>query len=205
MSKKNKRALVRIITACVLLIAITVIFEFVSLEWYIKLLAYSLPYLIVGYDVLKKAFRNIIGGMVTDENFLMSVATIGAFVIGEYPEAVAVMLFYQVGEFFQRIAVGKSRKSISSLMELRPDCVTVVRDGKEEVVMVEEVAVGEEIIVATGERIGLDGVITRGRSALNMTALTGESLPLEVKEGDTVVFISNDLAIRDISDVLKEE
>ncbi|MBO5214580.1 MAG: cadmium-translocating P-type ATPase [Clostridia bacterium] len=187
MSRKNKRALFRIITSLVALAIAVVVFNFVNATWYIKLPVFLLVYFIIGYDVLIKACKNIVGGMVTDESFLMCIATIGAFFVGEYPEAVAVMLFYQVGELFQRIAVGKSRASISALMDLRPDCVTVVRDGVEEVVDVEEVSVGEQIIVAPGERIGLDGTITQGRSALNMTALTGETVPIDVKEGDEVL------------------
>ncbi|MBR7141549.1 MAG: cadmium-translocating P-type ATPase [Clostridia bacterium] len=187
MSRKNKRALFRIITSLVALAIAVVVFNFVNATWYIKLPVFLLIYFLIGYDVLIKACKNIVGGMVTDESFLMCIATIGAFFVGEYPEAVAVMLFYQVGELFQRIAVGKSRASISALMDLRPDCVTVVRDGVEEVVDVEEVSVGEQIIVAPGERIGLDGTITQGRSALNMTALTGETVPIDVKEGDEVL------------------
>ena len=187
MTRKNKRALVRISVALFALICSIIVFNFVSAKWYVKLTAFVLIYLIIGYDVLTKAIKNIISGMVTDENFLMTIATVGAFFVGEYAEAVAVMLFYQVGELFQRIAVGKSRASISKLMDLRPDSVNVLRNGIEERVDVEEVDVGEQIIVAPGERIGLDGTITQGRSALNMTALTGETLPLDVREGDNVM------------------
>lgn len=187
MTRKNKRALVRISVALFALICSIIVFNFVSAKWYVKLTAFVLIYLIIGYDVLTKAIKNIISGMVTDENFLMTIATVGAFFVGEYAEAVAVMLFYQVGELFQRIAVGKSRASISKLMDLRPDSVTVLRNGIEERVDVEEVDVGEQIIVAPGERIGLDGTITQGRSALNMTALTGETLPVDVREGDNVM------------------
>lgn len=154
---------------------------------YILLPILVAAYLILGYDVLLKAFKNILKGRVFDENFLMTVSTIGAFVIGEYPEAVAVMLFYQIGEFFQSLAVKRSRKSISSLMDIRPDSANVKRKGKLLTVSPEDIAVGETIVIKPGEKIPLDGVVTEGEAMVNTTALTGESVPRKVKSGDVVL------------------
>ena len=148
---------------------------------------FVISYLIVGFEILKKAIRNILRGKVFDENFLMSVATIGAFAIGEYPEAVAVMLFYQIGELFQSYAVDKSRKSIASLMDIRPDYANVYREGNIETVNPEEVKIGETIVIKPGEKIPLDGKIIEGKTTLDTKALTGESLPREVSEGDEVL------------------
>ena len=145
------------------------------------------PYLTVGYDVLKKAFLNVIHGQIFDENFLMCIATIGAFAIKEYPEAAFVMLFYQVGELFQSIAVGRSRKSIAGLMNIRPDHANVLRNGEELVVSPDEVEPGEEIIIRSGERVPLDGVVLEGSTSLNMAALTGESAPRDVNVGENVI------------------
>ena len=148
---------------------------------------FIVSYLIVGFEILRKAVRNIFKGKVFDENFLMAVATLGAFAIGEFPEAVAVMLFYQVGELFQDYAVDKSRKSIASLMDIRPDYANVVRDGKEEKVSPEEVKIGETILVKPGEKIPLDGLVIEGKTTLDTKALTGESVPREVAEGEQVL------------------
>ena len=144
-------------------------------------------YIIVGFEILRKAVRNIFRGKVFDENFLMAIATLGAFAIGEFPEAVAVMLFYQVGELFQDYAVDKSRKSIASLMDIRPDCANVLRDGKEEKVDPSEVKIGDTIVIKPGEKVPLDGVVTDGKTTLDTKALTGESVPRSAGEGDTVL------------------
>ena len=148
---------------------------------------FLIPYLIIGWDILWKAARNIRNGQVFDENFLMCVATIGALIIGEYPEAVAVMLFYQVGELFQNVAVSRSRQSISALMDIRPDYANIQRDGQLVQVDPEEVAVGDVIVIKAGERVPLDGVVLEGASALDTAALTGESLPRDVAAGDEVI------------------
>ncbi len=154
---------------------------------YVLLPIFIAAYLILGYDVLLKAFKNILKGRIFDENFLMTVSTVGAFVIGEYPEAVAVMLFYQIGEFFQSLAVKRSRKSITGLMDIRPDSANVKRSGKLLTVSPEDVEVGETIVIKPGEKIPLDGVVTDGESMVNTTALTGESVPRKVKSGDAVL------------------
>ena len=148
---------------------------------------FIVSYLIVGFEILRKAVRNIFKGKIFDENFLMSIATLGAFAIGEFPEAVAVMLFYQVGELFQDYAVDKSRKSIASLMDIRPDYANVVRDGKEEKVDPSEVKIGNSIIIKPGEKVPLDGVVIDGKTTLDTKALTGESVPREVQEGEQVL------------------
>lgn len=183
MSRKHKKRLARIIIAAVTL-AVT---AFLPINEKIKAVLFLLPYLIVGWDVLWSAVRNIAHGQVFDENFLMSLATVGAFATGEYIEAAAVMLFYQVGELFQSIAVGKSRKSIAALMDIRPDSATVLRDGAELTVSPEEVKKGETVIVRAGEKIPLDGIVLEGESSVNTAALTGESLPRDVSAGDRVV------------------
>ena len=148
-----------------------------------ELAVFIIPYAIIGYDVLWGALRNIFHGQVFDEKFLMAIATIGAFAISDYKEACAVMLFYQVGEFFQSVAVGKSRKNIAALMDICPDFATVLRESGEEVVSPDEVAVGEIIIVRPGEKIPLDGVIVKGSTSVNTSALTGESIPQEKTAG----------------------
>lgn len=183
MKQKEKRIVIRILVAAVL-VAIAMI---VSLEGIWRLLAFLLPYAVVGWDVLWRAVRNILRGQVFDENFLMALATVGAFCIGEYPEGVLVMLLYQVGELFQDLAVGRSRKSIASLMDIRPDWANIEKDGKLIQVSPEEVKVGEIITVKAGERIPLDGVVTEGTSLLDTAALTGESLPRSVAPGDEVI------------------
>ncbi len=184
MTKKQKKILTRIIIAAVLLVA----FHFIPWGdyWYLELIAYAVPYLVIGYDILIGAFKNILRGQVFDEKFLMVIATICAFVIGEYPEASAVMLFYQVGELFQAIAVGRSRKSISDLMDICPDFAVVIRDGAEEEVDPSEVELGEIVIVKPGEKIPIDGVIVEGTTSINSAALTGESLPYDKTVGEDV-------------------
>ena len=184
MTRKQKKHLARIIVAAVLL---ALVWFVLPLEGIWQLLAYCVPYFIVGWDVLWGAIRKILHGDLMDEEFLMSVATIGAFVLRDYKEAVAVMLFYQIGEWFQGVAVGKTRRNITQLMDLRPDYANVVRNGQEEKVDPDEVEVGETIIVRPGEKIPLDGVILEGSTAVNTAALTGESLPQDKAEGDPVV------------------
>ena len=184
MTKKQKKHLTRIITAAVLL---AVVWLLLPLEGVWQLLAYCVPYFIVGWDVLWGALRKILHGELLDEEFLMSIATIGAFALGEYREAVAVMLFYQIGEWFQGVAVGKTRRNITQLMDLRPDYANVLREDIEEKVDPEEVEVGETILIRPGEKIPLDGIILDGTTAVNTAALTGESLPQDKAEGDPVV------------------
>lgn len=188
MTKKQKKMLVRILVTVVLMAGL----EFVPAEGYGKFLLYLIPYGIIGYDILRKAFRGILNRQVFDENFLMAVATIGAMAIGlldtgDYAEAISVMLLYQIGELFQSYAVGKSRKNISALMDIRPDYANIEEDKKLKKVDPDDVAVGTVIVVHPGERVPIDGVITEGNSSLNTSALTGESLPKEVKTGDEVI------------------
>lgn len=183
MKRKHKKLLARIIGALVLFIGVTVAVELLDINGWLALILFLPPYLLAGGDVLLKAGRNIIHGNVFDENFLMCIATIGAFAINEYAEAVFVMIFYQIGELFQSIAVGKSRKSISSLMDIKADEARVLRDGKEIVVAPEEVKIGETIIVRAGEKIALDGIVIEGSSEINSMALTGESEPREIETG----------------------
>lgn len=187
MTRKQKKVVIRIIAAAVLCAAAYFISYELELSGIWKLAVFCVPYLVIGYDVLWGAVRNILHGQVFDEKFLMTVATAGAFAVGEYPEAAGVMLFYQLGELFQSIAVGKSRKSIASLMDIRPDSAVVIREGAEITVSPEEVALGETVIVRPGEKIPLDGEITEGQTSVNTAALTGESLPAEVGVGDKVV------------------
>ena len=183
MSKGQKIDLVRILLAAVLWIVVWLL----PLDGYLKLIAFLVPYLVIGYDVLWSAIRNILHGQVFDENFLMAVASIGAFCVAQYPEAVAVLLFYQVGELCLGLAVGKSRKSIAALMDIRPDFARVLRDGKEETVDPQTVEVGETIIIKPGERVPLDAVVTKGETAVDTSALTGESLPCDKHVGDNVI------------------
>lgn len=183
MTKKQKHSLYRIIAAAVLFI----IFTLLKPEGFTRFILFMMPYLTVGLPVLKKAAVNILHGQVFDENFLMCLATIGAICIGEYPEAVFVMLFYQVGNLFESIAVGKSRNSISALMDICPEYVNVERDGKVEQIDPDEASVGDIIIIKPGEKVPLDGIITEGSSSLNTTALTGESMPMDVSAGDSVI------------------
>ena len=179
--------LTRIIIAAVLMIAFKVISTFVDIPTVVLFIMYMVPYLVIGYDILRKAIKGILNRQVFDENFLMAVATVGAIALGDYKEGVAVMLFYQIGELFQSIAVGKSRRNISALMDIRPDYANVEVDGKLEKVDPDEVAVGTEITVNPGEKIPIDGVVTSGDTSLNTSALTGESLPRNVKTGDEVI------------------
>ena len=183
MNKKQKKVLIRILLAAVLMI----VFSQLPVEGYIRFLLFMIPYLVIGYDILKKAFKGILNRQVFDENFLMAVATVGAIVLGNYTEGVAVMLFYQIGELFQSYAVGKSRRNISELMDIRPDYANIERDGKLEKVDPDEVEIGSVIVVQPGEKIPIDGVVTEGKTTLNTSALTGESLPREVAPGDEVI------------------
>ena len=183
MNKKQKKVLIRIIAAVVLLIALA----FVLAEGWLQFALYMIPYLVIGYDILKKAVKGILNRQVFDENFLMAVATIGAIALGDYKEGVAVMLFYQIGELFQSYAVGKSRRNISELMDIRPDYANVEQDGELVQVDPDEVEIGTVILVKPGEKIPIDGIVVEGASSLNTSALTGESLPREAKEGDEVI------------------
>lgn len=184
MTKKQKKVLYRIVAAAVLMIAL----HFVPAEGTIQLLLYLIPYLIIGYDILRKAILGIAHGEVFDENFLMSVATVGAIGLGDYAEGVAVMLFYQIGELFQAVAVGKSRRNISALMDIRPDYANIEdEDGNLQKADPEDVAVGTVIVVRPGEKVPIDGVVVEGSSTLNTSALTGESLPREVNVEDAVI------------------
>lgn len=183
MNKKQKKVLIRIIAAAVLLI----LFSQLPIEGYLAFGLFMIPYLIIGYDILKKAVKGILNRQVFDENFLMAVATVGAIILGDYKEGVAVMLFYQIGELFQSYAVGKSRKNISELMDIRPDYANVEKDGKLIKVDPDEVETGSVIVVMPGEKIPIDGTIIEGNTTLNTSALTGESLPREAKEGDEVI------------------
>ena len=183
MKRKQKRLLKRIALSVLLYIVIAVLTSLVSFPAWAEILLFILPYLVAGYDVLLKAFTNIKGGHLFDENFLMCIATVGAFCIDEYLEAVFVMIFYQIGELFQSIAVGRSRRSISALMDIRPDEARVIRDGDEVVVSPEEVEIGETVVVRAGEKIPLDGIVTEGAGELNCMALTGESAPRYIEQG----------------------
>lgn len=187
MTKKQKKVLYRIIASVVLLVAIIVLTKFVTLNKWVELLLYLVPYLVIGYDILKKAVKGIFKGQVFDENFLMAVATVGAVALGDYKEGVAVMLFYQIGELFQSVAVGKSRKNITSLMDIRPDYANIEVDGKLEKVDPDDVEIGTEIVVNPGEKVPIDGVVSLGDSSLNTSALTGESVPRSVKVGDEII------------------
>ena len=183
MNKKQKKMLVRIIISLVLV----VVFSQLPVEGYLRFGLFMIPYLIIGYDILKKAFKGIRNKQVFDENFLMAVATIGAILLGDYTEGTAVMLFYQIGELFQSYAVGRSRRNISELMDIRPDYANVENNGELEQVDPDEVAIGTIIVVQPGEKVPIDGVITEGTSTLNTSALTGESLPRSAKVGDEVI------------------
>lgn len=197
--KETEKVLRRIIISAVLLVAMAVTFtvldktgmvdlENPSVMWRcIEIVAYLIPYLVIGYDILKKAFLGIIHGEVFDENFLMAIATVGAMVLGEYKEASAVMLFYQIGELFQSYAVGKSRKNITALMDIRPDYANIEKDGKLEQVDPDDVQIGTVIVVQPGEKVPIDGKVVEGSSSLNTSALTGESVPREVHVGDEII------------------
>ena len=188
MTKKQKKTLKRIIVAAVLSALVAVVLHFAPLPWFVQLVLWLVPYCIIGHDVLRKAFMGIKGGEVFDENFLMAVATVGAMACGEYGEGVAVMLFYQIGELFQSYAVGKSRSSISALMDIRPDSANLEgADGSIRTVDPDDVAIGSVIVVKPGEKIPLDGTVLSGESTLNTAALTGESRPRSVRPGDEVI------------------
>ena len=183
MNKKQKKVFIRIIVAAVLMVVLSLL----PIDGWLKFVLFMIPYLVIGHDILLKAWKGILNRQVFDENFLMAVATIGAILLGDYKEGVAVMLFYQIGELFQSIAVGKSRRNISALMDIRPDYANVEVDGKLEKVDPDEVAVGTEITVNPGEKIPIDGIVTSGDTSLNTSALTGESLPRNIKTGDEVI------------------
>lgn len=183
MTKKQKKMLVRIFISAVLFLAVVLM----PLDGVERIAAFIVPYLVIGWDVLWKAIRNIAHGQVFDENFLMALATVGAFGTGEFPEAVAVMLFYQVGEWFQGYAVGRSRQSIAKLMDIRPDYANIDQNGKLVEVDPEEVSIGQTIVIKAGERIPLDGIVLEGKSTVDTAALTGESLPRDVDPGDDVI------------------
>lgn len=187
MSKKQKKVLIRIIISTVLLVALMITSKLVELNKWVEFVLFLVPYLIIGYDILKKAIKGIAKGQVFDENFLMAVATIGAVALGDFAEGAAVMLFYQIGELFQSVAVGKSRRNITSLMDIRPDYANVEVDGKLEKVDPDDVEIGTEIIVNPGEKVPIDGVVVSGESTLNTSALTGESVPRSVKIGDEII------------------
>lgn len=189
MNKKQKKMLTRIVIAAAMLIAL----HFLPVTGLVRLALYLAAYLVIGYDILRKAWKGILNGRVFDENFLMAIATVGAFALaiyeksGDYTEAISVMLFYQIGELFQSYAVGRSRKNISELMDIRPDYANIERDGKLEKVDPDEVKIGSTIIVQPGEKVPIDGVVLTGASSLNTSALTGESLPRDVKAGDEII------------------
>ena len=187
MTKKQKKVLIRIIIASVLIILLKLVFHFVNVNKYVELIAFLVPYFIIGYDILKKAVYGIFNRQVFDENFLMAIATVGAIALGEYVEGTAVMLFYQIGELFQSYAVGKSRKNITALMDIRPDYANIEVDGKLEQVDPDDVEVGSVIVVKPGEKIPIDGIVVEGSSTLNTSALTGESVPRSAKEGEEVI------------------
>ena len=183
MTKKQKKVLIRIIIAAVLVIAL----QFVPVEGYVRFGLYMIPYLVIGYDILKKAGKGILNRQIFDENFLMAVATIGAIALGDYKEGTAVMLFYQIGELFQSYAVGKSRRNISELMDIRPDYANVEKNGQLEQVDPDEIEIGTVIVVQPGEKVPIDGVVVEGTSSLNTSALTGESVPREVSVDDEII------------------
>lgn len=187
MTKKQKKVLIRIIIASVLIILLKLVFHFVNVNKYVELIAFLVPYFVIGYDILKKAVYGIFNRQVFDENFLMAIATVGAIALGEYVEGTAVMLFYQIGELFQSYAVGKSRKNITALMDIRPDYANIEVNGKLEQVDPDDVEVGSVIVVKPGEKIPIDGIVVEGSSTLNTSALTGESVPRSAKEGEEVI------------------
>ena len=186
MNKKQKKVLIRIIVAAVLMIALSVI-PVVPSKGVIRFVLFMIPYLVIGYNILRKAFKGILNRQVFDENFLMAVATVGAILLGDYVEGTAVMLFYQIGELFQSYAVGKSRRNISELMDIRPDYANIEVDGEITQVDPDEVEIGTVIVVQPGEKVPIDGVVEQGKASLNTSALTGESKPREVQEGDEVI------------------
>ena len=207
MNKKQKKMLVRILIAAAMLAAL----YFIAASGWMRFALYLIPYLIIGYDILFKAVKGVKNRQIFDENFLMSIATVGAIILavyeqsGDYTEAVAVMLFYQTGELFQSCAVGKSRRSISDLMDIRPDYANIERGGRLERVDPDEVETGSIIVVRPGEKVPIDGVVVEGASTLNTSALTGESLPRDIKTGDEItsgcINMTGVLKIRDHEEV----
>lgn len=187
MNKKQKKVLIRIIISAILVIILSVLFKFVELNIWIQAVLYLIPYAVIGYDILKKAVKGIIKGQIFDENFLMAVATVGAIGLGDFREGVAVMLFYQTGELFQSVAVGKSRKNITELMDIRPDYANVEIDGRLEQVDPDDVETGTEITVNPGEKVPIDGIVVSGETTLDTSALTGESVPRNAGKGDEVI------------------
>lgn len=187
MNKKQKKVLYRILLSLVFMIGIMILTSYVSLNLYIEVIFYLIPYFIIGYDILRKAIKGILKRQVFDENFLMAVATVGAMCLGEFREGVAVMLFYQIGELFQSVAVGKSRRNIAALMDIRPDYTNMMIDGKLQKVDPDDVEIGSEIIVNPGEKVPIDGIIVEGNTTFNTSALTGESVPRDAHCGDEVI------------------
>lgn len=189
LTKKQKKTLIRIIASGVLLIAAYILTRIIfhDMNRWVGLGIFLVPYAIIGWDILWRAAKNIAHGQIFDENFLMCIATVGAFALGEYPEGVFVMLFYQVGELFQSYAVGKSRRSISEMMDIRPDYANIYRDNQIVQVDPEEVKIGDTVVIKPGERVPLDGIVTKGRSSLDTSALTGESVPRRAEEGDDLI------------------
>lgn len=187
MTRKQKKTLSRILSAAALMVVLQIVLHFFPLAGLPLMLLYMVPYLIIGYDILRKAFLGIIHGELFDENFLMAIATVGAIALGEYSEGVAVMLFYQIGELFQSYAVGKSRSNITALMDIRPDYANIEKDGEIEQIAPEDVKIGQTIIVRPGEKIPIDGIIIEGSSTINTSALTGESIPKDAETGDEVI------------------
>mgnify|MGYP001537396295 FL=1 len=188
MTKKQKKTLKRIIISAVLYLAIILASKLVAIPWYLELVLFLVPYFIIGHDVLRKAVLGIVHGEVFDENFLMAVATVGALCLGEFSESVAVMLFYQIGELFQSYAVGKSRKSISDLMDIRPDSANLeTADGTVSTVDPDDVPIGSVLVVRPGEKVPIDGEVISGESTLNTAALTGESKPRFVHPGSEII------------------
>ena len=187
MNKKQKKVLYRILLSLGFMIGIIIVTSYVSLDLYVEVILYLIPYVIIGYDILRKAIKGILKRQVFDENFLMAVATVGAMCLGEFREGVAVMLFYQIGELFQSVAVGKSRRNIAALMDIRPDYANIVVDGKLQKVDPDDVEIGSEIIVNPGEKVPIDGIIVEGNTTFNTSALTGESVPRDAHCGDEVI------------------
>ncbi len=187
MNKKQKKVLYRILLSLGFMIGIVIVTSYVSLDLYVEVILYLIPYVIIGYDILRKAIKGILKRQVFDENFLMAVATVGAMCLGEFREGVAVMLFYQIGELFQSVAVGKSRRNIAALMDIRPDYANMMIDGKLQKIDPDDVEIGSEIIVNPGEKVPIDGIIVEGNTTFNTSALTGESVPRDAHCGDEVI------------------
>ena len=187
MTKKQKTVLYRIIASAILILGISILCKFADVNIWGQVVLYLIPYFVIGYDILRKAFKGILNKQVFDENFLMAIATVGAMLLGEFKEGVAVMLFYQIGELFQSCAVGKSRRNIAALMDIRPDYANIIVDGQIEQVDPDDVEIGTEIVVNPGEKVPIDGIVTEGNTTLNTSALTGESVPRDAKVGEEVI------------------